>query len=463
MPSTAAVSPPALSPRVSPPAQAPGGRTLVVLLIGARGFLGRRLTRALLAAGHTVVQVRRRAPGGPPAGGGPARLRQLHGDFATDHRVADWLPRLRGVDVVINAAGILREAGPQTFEALHVRGPRALFEASAQAGVRRVLQVSALGADAGAVSAYHRSKRAADEHLLGLPLAATVVQPALLYGAGGASARLFTRLAVLPWVPVPGRGRQQVQPLHVDDAVQAMLALLDEGAPTGRVVLAGPQAMGLSDFLLALRGSLGLPPTRVLPIPEAWVDAIARLGSRWPGALLDRDTWRMLQAGNTGDAAPLRALLGRPPRPPSAFVEPELAPVLRQAAQLETLLPVLRGSLALVWLVTAVVSVAVFPREQSLDLLQRAGVPADWAPLFLWGAAAFDALLGLATLFWHRWRPLWAVQAALIAFYTLVITLRLPEFWAHPYGPVLKNLPLLALLWALHTLAPPRPPAQGPP
>jgi hypothetical protein len=253
-----------------------------------------------------------------------------------------------------------------------------------------------------------------------------------------------------------------VQPLHVDDAVQGMLALLDDGAPLGRVEFAGPQAMGLSDFLLTLRRALGLPPTRVVQIPPAWVSTAAWLGSHWPGALLDRDTWGMLQRGNTGDAAPIRVLLGYPPRPPAAFVEREQAPDLRQAAQLETLLPVLRWSLAVVWLVTAVVSIAVFPHEQSLELLQRAGVPAAWSPLLLWGAAAFDAVLGLATLFWHRWRPLWGVQAALIAFYTAVITLRLPEFWAHPYGPVLKNLPLLALLWLLHALAPPHPPAEGP-
>lgn len=450
------------TPTPSLPPDRHGGAPLRILMTGASGFLGSRLSSALRAQGHELVHVSRRAPpaahrGEPRAAGPtPGRLSELQGDFSSDQRCADWLPRLQGVDVVINAAGILRETRTQRFDDVHVRGPIALFDACAQAGVRHVLQVSALGADEGARSAYHLSKRAADQHLLALPLRASVVQPALLYGPGGASARLFTGLAALPWIPVPGDGQQAVQPLHVDDAVAALLALVREGGPTGRTVLAGPKAMPLSGFLQQLRAALGLGPTRVLRIPAALVDLAAWAGERLPGALLDLDTWQMLQAGNTGDASAVQRLLGHAPRAPAEFVAPAEAPAQRTLAQLGWLLPLLRLSLALVWLVTAWVSIAVFPQAQSLALLERSGVPAPWAPLLLWGAALLDLALGLATLFLHRWRALWRVQALLILFYTLVITLRLPEFWAHPYGPVLKNLPMLALLCLLDTLSPPR-------
>jgi hypothetical protein len=108
-----------------------------------------------------------------------------------------------------------------------------------------------------------------------------------------------------------------------------------------------------------------------------------------------------------------------------------------------------------VWIVTGMVSFGLFPREDSLDLLARAGVPDPLRAPMLYGAAAFDLLLGIATLWpMRRRRWLWALQAALILFYTAVITLRLPEFWLHPYGPVLKNLPMLALLWLLAELEP---------
>ncbi len=113
------------------------------------------------------------------------------------------------------------------------------------------------------------------------------------------------------------------------------------------------------------------------------------------------------------------------------------------------LLPVLRLSLSTTWLVTAWVSAFVYPRADSLDLLARAHVPDFLAPAALYGAAALDGVLGLG-IWLPRWRrAMYLAQMALIAFYTVVISVWLPEFWAHPYGPVLKNLPILALIYAL--------------
>ena len=131
-----------------------------VLVCGATGFIGRHLGRRLLSSGHTVVAVMRQASHGPV---GDFASHAVTGDFSRDVSAADWLPRLAGVDVVVNAVGILRERGAQRFERLHVRGPIALFDACVQAGVPRVVQISALGADEQAQSAFHLSKRVADE------------------------------------------------------------------------------------------------------------------------------------------------------------------------------------------------------------------------------------------------------------------------------------------------------------
>jgi hypothetical protein len=115
----------------------------------------------------------------------------------------------------------------------------------------------------------------------------------------------------------------------------------------------------------------------------------------------------------------------------------------------------LRGTLAAVWLWTAIVSLWLYPQADSLALLSRAGVPAPLALPALWLASALDGLLGLLTLapLPRRARlALWASQAMLVAGYSVIISLRLPEFWLHPYGPLIKNLPLLGVLWLLWTL-----------
>ncbi len=414
-----------------------------ILLVGASGFIGRHLAHALLPR-HEVLWAAR----SPPPWHDPA-LHHLPVDLARDTHIDAWLPRLAGVDAVVNAAGLLRESGTQRFDAIHVAAPCALFDACAARGVRRVLQVSALGADDGARSRYHRSKQAADDHLRQLPLSFVIVQPSLVFGADGASAALFCRLAALPLIPLPGQGRQVVQPVHIDDVVDALRLLLEAPDVPPQLALVGPEPLPLREFLAALRAALGLPPARAVPVPMPLVRAAAAAGERLPGALLDRETLGMLERGNAAPGDAFAQVLGRLPRPPSQFIAPGFEQqALRERAQLSWLLPLLRWSIALVWIATGIVSAGVYPVADSRALLARVGLHGAWAALALYGAAALDLLLGVLTLLVRR-RWLWIAQIALIVGYTLIITVRLPEYWLHPYGPVLKNLPLLAALWLL--------------
>lgn len=427
-----------------------------ILLTGATGFVGTRLLERLAAAGHEVVCAGRAGGRGPVHCAARAAV-----DFSAPMTPADWRAAVEGMDVVINTVGIFRERGRATFEAVHTRSAIALFDACAAAGVARVLQLSALGADDGAETAYHLSKRAADRHLLALPLDAVVVQPSLIFGPAGPSARRFLALATLPLLPLPAGGTQRVQPIHVDDAAAALHRLAEaRGDRPGRIVaLVGPRPMTLAAYLAALRRALALPPAPEIAVPAPLVALGARLGDHLPDALLDRASWRMLQRGNTAPADDTAHLLGHAPRDAADFVAPETAAALRLQAQMAWLLPLLRVSIALVWIATGLVSFGLYPVEDSYALLAQAGVPAPLRPLALHGAALLDLLLGVLTL-WPGLRPaqrrrLWFVQAALMLGYTLVITLRLPEFWLHPYGPILKNLPMLAVLALLATLEEP--------
>jgi len=424
-----------------------------ILLTGASGFIGRHLLQALLDAGHHVVCTARR-----PRASSDARLVYIHADFAHDTQQTTWLARLSGIDAVVNTVGIFRESGSQTFARLHTETPRALFAACAEAPtVNMVIQFSALGADDGADTPYHLSKKAADDFLAALPLRACIVQPSLVYGSDGASARAFRTLASMPFTLRLGSAPQMVQPIHIDDLVAAIIGLLEERLPIAcgpdaapRVPLVGPRAMPFVDYLQALRSSMGMGRQRVLALPDGLSRALAHAGRWMPGGLLDPDALRMLERGNAGDAGMTARLIGHAPRPVSRFIAD--AAGARVQARLGWLLSVLRTSIVAVWLVTAIVSYGLYPVEASYELLARTGIPAALQPLMLYGAATFDLLLGLGILLLSRRRWLWLMQLGLIGFYTIVIAIKLPEFLLHPYGPLIKNLPMLAAIWLLYEL-----------
>lgn len=272
-----------------------------ILLIGATGFVGSQILIALTAAGHNTKQLSRQ-----------------QGYNITEMRsAADWLPLLEGVDAVINAVGIIAESGSQRFDNLHATAPIALFQACAQVGVRRVVQISALGADSTAFSAYHLSKRAADDYLRTLDLDWFVLRPSLIYSKSGKSAQAFMRLARLPIIPIVGDGQQQIQPVHVSDLVATVMKCLTTEQTQQTLDIVGAKAIDLSDWLALMRRAQGLPPAGFLHIPSSLAMACCYLG-RYVNGLLEPDNLRMLAQGNTGDTQGIAAFLGRPPLAPEA-------------------------------------------------------------------------------------------------------------------------------------------------
>jgi len=127
-----------------------------ILLTGATGFIGSAVLHELLRQGHQVTACCRH----------PERLlidhpnlTRLKLDFAQAGMIDSWLPHLRAIDAIVNCVGIIAENNNQSFAQLHSQAPIALFQAGACAGVKKIVQVSALGADAGAESNYHLSKK----------------------------------------------------------------------------------------------------------------------------------------------------------------------------------------------------------------------------------------------------------------------------------------------------------------
>ena len=419
------------------------GNGMNILVCGAHGFVGRALCEALARDGHRVLKGVR-VPTGPD---------EIAIDYMADTDPAAWTDRLRGIHVVINAVGILIESAHATFDNVHQRAPIALFDAAQRAGVRHIVQLSALGAEHGDTP-YFQSKRAADDYLQSLPIAHHILRPALVYGVDGASARFFRALSTMPIHLLPGGGHQRLRPIHVNELAEIVVRLLRGDADGPAVLdLVGGTEVAFRQMLAAYRASMGFAPASQVPVPAWLVSTGAVLLNRLPGSLLTRDTWRMLRAGNTADAATTTHALGRPPAGIESFIAPADALALRHQALAAWRPGLLRGALALIWFWTAICSVWLYPVAGSVKLLEPVGLHGGAAVAALYLAAGLDFAFGVATLWWPG-RRLWAAQLALVLGYTAVIAVALPEFLLHPFGPVLKNAAVVALLFILLTEEP---------
>jgi hypothetical protein len=259
-------------------------------------------------------------------------------------------------------------------------------------------------------------------------------------------------MASLPVLCIP-RGVGELRPVHVEDVARNVAACLAMPAMPSRVFrLCGPRALSYADWMETYRGLMKLPPALHLPIPAFAMAWAARVAGLSRASLLSRDTWIMMKQGNRADAdtgGEEAVALPAPLRDPAAFAPPEEAERLRLAALAVWRRPMLIGVLAVFWLLTAFVFATMFPVAESRELLRPFGLTETAAIAALALATMLEALMGILTLV-RPGRKLWLFQLTLIAADTLAICWRLPEFLLHPFGPVLKNLAVAALIVQLY-------------
>ncbi len=431
-----------------------GEVALRVLLTGATGLIGRAVLAALHGDGHAVVAVARGAASTNLLSAAAACVVL---DIARATRAADWLPHLAGIDAVVNCAGVLQDSPRDSTAGVHTQGPAALFTACEQAGVRRVIQISALGVDrTAAATEFARTKLAGDQALMARALEWVVLRPSVVVGrqAYGGSA-LLRGLAALPLLPrVEGTGPLQV--IQLDDLVRTVLFFLKPDAPA-RVALeiVGPEALSLEDVLATYRRWLGYGEARFVTVPSwteramVWIgDLIGLLGWRPP---LRSTTRAELAHAAVGDPGPWRSLTGIEPRTLRAALAAEPVSVQeRSFARLYFLKPATLGVLSFYWIVTGLV--ALGPGwDAGVALIRDAGFKAA-GPLTATGAIA-DIVIGAGIAVRRTAKgALWAALALSVA-YLVLATLRLPGLWADPVGSLVKVLPIIVLnVVALATL-----------
>jgi NADH dehydrogenase len=285
---------------------------MLVALTGSTGYVGRHVVTRLLRHDHEVrALVRRPEKAGWLADRGVEVLRgDLDDAEALGHLV-------RGAGALVHLVGIIVEVGRQTFARVHDQGTSRLVRAAQDAGVKRLVHMSALGArpDAGA-TAYHRTKAAGEEAVRTSGLSFAVMRPSLIAGRGNqALAMMVDMLRLSPVVPVIGDGSYRMQPVHVDDVAEAFAVAVERPELTGTYDLAGPEQLTYHRMLDLLEEALGVRRRR-MSVPVGVARFAAHAGAMLPGlAPITPDQLQMLLEGNVTDANALESAFGVVPRP----------------------------------------------------------------------------------------------------------------------------------------------------
>lgn len=298
-------------------------------VFGGSGFLGRHLVRRLANDGWTVrVAVR-----DPLAAnfllpmGHIGQIVPVPADVTDEATVR---AAVEGADAVVNLVGILYERKRGAFEAVHARGAGNVARAAREAGARRVVQVSALGADAQAPSAYARSKANGEKAVLEAFAQATILRPSVVFGPEDDFFNRFARMARFsPFLPVVtgdgprlrrkdgrlgidwfGSGGPRFQPVYVGDVADAIMAAINEPAHGGKTFeLGGPRAYSMKEVMELVMAETGRRRL-LLPVPFGLASVQAWFLQWLPKPMLTPDQVRLMRRDNvvSEGAADLRAL-----------------------------------------------------------------------------------------------------------------------------------------------------------
>lgn len=419
-----------------------------VLITGAYGFIGSAICARLVADGHEVIGV------GRSIGEAARRLagvRWVRLDFAKATTPEVWSPHLAGVDAVVNCVGILQTSPDNAIRDVHVNGASALFTACEQAGIRRVIHFSAIGANEARGSEFSGTKGEAEAALRGRDLDWVILRPSVVVGraAYGGSA-LLRALAATPLVAPQAPNAGPLQIVQLDDVVATVLFFLRPEAPA-RVTLdlVGPERMSFNDAVLAYRRWLGLSEARRWRVP-AWLMRIAyRLGDAagWLGwrPPVRSTAEKEIVFGAIGDPEPWTRVTGIAPRSLAAALAATPATVQeRWFARLFLIKPLLFTILPLFWIQTGIVSVGP-GYGIGIDLMHRGDIHGPLAVMAVVGGGLLDILIGVAMAV-RRTAKLALIASLVVSMVYFVIgTIIVPALWIDPLGPMMKIWPICVL------------------
>jgi len=283
-----------------------------IAITGANGFVGRNLLALLREGQHEIRALVSERPGAErELPGGAAGMDVRRADVRRAETLRDVFA---GCDALVHTVAIPTER-KQRFAEVNVAGVANVVAEARRAGVRRIVHMSALGADPASPYPYLRSKGEGQALVTGSGIPFVVLRSSLLFGEGD---DFFPRLAFslrFPIVPVPGDGRSRFQPLHVGDLARALVAALERPEITGVHEIGGPEPVTYDEMLAeTMRATGKRRPTLHLPVALMKPPALF-MGLVMPDPPVTVDQLDLLAVDNTPRRNALEPVFGVRPRP----------------------------------------------------------------------------------------------------------------------------------------------------
>ena len=384
-----------------------------ILILGATGFIGNAIFHSLIKEYDIII-------------GGSTKI-----DGFEDWRKVDFLkendfdPILEGVDLVINAVGIING----DFKKVQTESPLELFKVCQRKRIK-IINISAIGAEKDKPKTeFLRSKKVVDDFILS-NTDGKVIYPGIVLGKNAQSTQFFKELSTLPVIPI--LGNKNLPLVHISQLTDTIKTIVKDYYHSPKQVFALSEPETQKDIFNAMRKTKG----NYVNIPISLVSFLFSIFPKLSIGIFNKNMFTMLLTTSPDDYE----------------IKFEKATTLLDRNHLvgsHSLLKMLGiFALSFIWLWSGIISLISW--QQSLHLMATIHVTNQFAGWFICAGSFVDILLGISILFKRVRQNALLLQLIFIIIYTLILCVLAPQFWTHPFGPLSKNIPLMAFIFIMY-------------
>lgn len=379
-----------------------------ILILGGTGFIGNSIFHSLIPY-HTITIASR------------TKIESYDNwryvDFTKEN---DWEKLLQGIDLVINAIGIIEG----DFQKIQTDAPLSLFEACIKQNIK-IINISAIGAEKEIpVTKFLQTKKTTDDFVLRYPYG-KVIYPGIVLGKNGKSTKFFSTIASLPIIPV--FDDKAIPLVHISQLTELITKIIFDFDNYPKQIFAVSESETFTNFLSALKGKKG----RFFKIPKFIISLFFTLFPKASIGLFSKGTVKLFETTEPKDYKPMFEKA-------SAKISPD--PNIDYSLFISSFALL---AIVFIWVWSGVSSLIAL--DESYSLMTSITSNHQLATGLILSGSFADIILGLGVIKKTIRKKILILQLLFMITYMLILTVFEPFYWIHPFGVLSKNIPIIAL------------------